>query len=58
MTGVQIACHYLHQINSNPNTDPNPNPNTNSDRLIGRSRLSFCIDHPLWGSVIGHPSNS
>jgi len=40
---VRIACHYLHRINSNPNTGPNPHPNSNSDRLIGRSRLTFTI---------------
>jgi len=28
MIGVQIACRYLHWINSNQNIDPNPNPNS------------------------------
>jgi len=35
ITGVRIACHYLHRINSNPNP--------NSDRLISRSRVTFTI---------------
>jgi len=43
MSGVRTVCRYLDRINSNPNTDPNPNPNPNSDRLIGRSRLTFTI---------------
>jgi len=41
-----------------PDYGPNPNPNPDSDRLIGQSRLSFCIHRLLWGSTVGHPSNS
>jgi len=28
MTGMRIACHYVHRVNSNANIDPNPNPNS------------------------------